>query len=65
MMGAGAAGMVLGGFVAQRFSRRLVLLAPELLLVPAIALLPSLGYAAHGPGGRARAGSRWRPTSVW
>ena len=49
MMGAGAAGMVLGGFVAQRFSRRLVLLAPELLLVPAIAVLPSLGYAGMVP----------------
>jgi FSR family fosmidomycin resistance protein-like MFS transporter len=36
MMGAGAGGMVLGGLVAQRFSRRLVLLAPELLM-PAIA----------------------------
>ncbi len=64
-MGAGAAGMALGGFVAQRFSRRLVLLAPELVLVPAIALLPSLGYAAHAPGGRGSRGSRWRPTSAW
>ena len=43
------AGMVLGGFAAQRFSRRLVLLAPELVLVPAILLLPSLGYAAMVP----------------
>ena len=49
LMGAGAVGMVLGGLVAQRFSRRLVLLVPELVLVPAILLLPGLGYAAMIP----------------
>jgi MFS transporter, FSR family, fosmidomycin resistance protein len=49
LMGAGALGMVLGGFVAQRFSRRLVLLVPELVLVPAILLLPSLSYAVMIP----------------
>ena len=41
--------MVLGGVVAQRFSRRLVLLVPALVLVPAILLLPSLGYVAMIP----------------
>jgi MFS transporter, FSR family, fosmidomycin resistance protein len=49
LMGAGAVGMVLGGFVAQRFSRRFVLLVPELVLVPAILLLPNLGYVAMIP----------------
>jgi MFS transporter, FSR family, fosmidomycin resistance protein len=49
LMGAGAVGMVLGGFIAQRFSRRLVLVAPALVLVPAILLMPGLGYAAMLP----------------
>jgi FSR family fosmidomycin resistance protein-like MFS transporter len=49
LMGVGALGMALGGFVAQRFSRRLVLVAPALVLVPAVLLLPSLGYAAMLP----------------
>jgi MFS transporter, FSR family, fosmidomycin resistance protein len=49
LMGVGALGMGLGGIVAQRFSRRLVLVAPALVLVPAIFLLPSLGYAAMLP----------------
>ena len=49
MMGAGALGMVLGGIVAQRYSRRFVLLAPELVLAPAVLLVPSLGYAAMIP----------------
>ena len=33
----------------MRFGRRLVLIAPQLILVPAIALLPSLSYAAMIP----------------
>lgn len=49
LMGAGALGMVLGGIVAQRFSRRLVLLAPELVLAPAVFLLPNLGFAEMIP----------------
>jgi FSR family fosmidomycin resistance protein-like MFS transporter len=49
LMGAGALGMVLGGLVAQRFSRRLVLVVPELVLAPAILLLPSVSYAAMVP----------------
>ena len=49
VMGAGAVGMVLGGVRRRRFSRRLVLLAPEFVLLPAILLLPSLGYAAMIP----------------
>ena len=49
LMGVGALGMALGGFAAQRFSRRLVLVAPALVLVPAVLLLPSLGYAAMLP----------------
>jgi FSR family fosmidomycin resistance protein-like MFS transporter len=49
LMGAGALGMALGGVVAQRLSRRLVLLAPEIVLAPAIILLPSLGYGAMIP----------------
>ena len=48
-MGAGAVGMLLGGVVAQRYSRRLVLVVPALVLVPAILLLPSLGYVAMLP----------------
>jgi FSR family fosmidomycin resistance protein-like MFS transporter len=49
LMGVGALGMVLGGVAAQRFSRRLVLVAPALVLVPAALALPSLGYAAMLP----------------
>ena len=49
LMGAGAVGMLLGGVVAQRYSRRLVLVVPALALVPAILLLPSLGYLAMLP----------------
>ena len=43
------AGTLLGGLAAQRFGRRVVLLAPQLVLVPAIALLPSLSYAGMIP----------------
>ena len=49
LMGVGALGMVLGGYVAQRFGRRLVLVAPALVLVPAILVLPSLGYVGMLP----------------
>ncbi len=49
LMGAGAVGMLLGGVVAYRYSRRLVLVVPALVLVPAILLLPSLGYVAMLP----------------
>ena len=49
LLGAAAAGTLLGGVAAQRFGRRLVLLVPQLLLVPAIALLPSLSYGAMIP----------------
>ncbi len=49
LLGAAAAGTLLGAIAAQRLGRRFVLLAPQLALVPAIALLPSLGYAAMIP----------------
>ena len=49
LLGAGAAGTLLGGIAAARFGRRLVLIVPQLVLVPAIALLPSLSYAAMIP----------------
>jgi len=44
LLGAAAAGTLLGGIAAQRLGRRFVLIAPQFLLVPMIALLPSLGY---------------------
>ena len=46
---AGAAGTLLGGIAADRLGRRFVLLAPQLVLVPAIALLPALGYTLMLP----------------
>ena len=46
---AAAAGTLLGGLAAQRIGRRVVLIAPQFLLVPAIALLPSLSYGAMIP----------------
>ena len=49
LLGAAAAGTLLGGLAAQRLGRRFVLLVPQLVLVPAIALLPSLGYGAMIP----------------
>ena len=49
LLGAAAAGTLLGGIAAQRLGRRFVLIVPQLLLVPAIALLPSLSYAAMIP----------------
>jgi len=49
LLAAAAAGTLLGGIVAHRYGRRVVLLAPQLILVPAIALLPSLSYAAMIP----------------
>ena len=48
-LGAAAAGTLLGGLTAQRLGRRFVLLVPQLVLVPAIAVLPSLGYVAMIP----------------
>ena len=49
LLAAAAAGTLLGGIGAHRFGRRLVMIAPQLVLVPAIALLPSLSYAAMIP----------------
>ena len=49
LVGAAAAGILLGGLCAQRLGRRFVLLVPQLVLVPAIAVLPSLGYLAMIP----------------
>jgi MFS transporter, FSR family, fosmidomycin resistance protein len=46
---AAATGTLLGGVAADRVGRRFVLIAPQLLLVPAIALLPSLSYVAMLP----------------
>jgi MFS transporter, FSR family, fosmidomycin resistance protein len=49
LLAAAAAGTLLGGVAAQRFGRRLVLIVPQLALVPAIALLPAAGYGAMIP----------------
>ena len=49
LLAAAAAGTLLGGIAAQRLGRRFVLIVPQLVLVPAIALLPSLSYAAMIP----------------
>lgn len=49
LLAAEAAGTLLGGLAAQRLGRRFVLVVPQLLLVPAIALLPSLSYGAMIP----------------
>ncbi len=49
LLGAAAAGTLLGGVAAERLGRRFVLLVPQLVLVPAIALVPSLGYVAMIP----------------
>ena len=49
LLAAAAAGTLLGGVAAQRLGRRFVLLVPQLLLVPAIALLPTLSYHAMIP----------------
>ena len=49
LLAAAAAGTLLGGIAAERFGRRLVMIAPQLVLLPAIALLPSLSYAAMIP----------------
>ena len=46
LLAAEAGGTLLGGLAAQRFGRRLVLVVPQLVLAPAIALLPSLSYGA-------------------
>ena len=44
-----AAGTLTGGLAAQRLGRRLVLIVPQLVLVPAIVLLPDLSYGAMIP----------------
>jgi FSR family fosmidomycin resistance protein-like MFS transporter len=49
LLAAAAAGTLLGGIAARRLGRRFVLLVPQLVLVPAIAVLPSLSYAAMVP----------------
>lgn len=49
LLGAGACGTILGGIGAHRLGRRWVLIVPQLVLVPAIAVLPSLSYAAMIP----------------
>ena len=49
LLAAAAAGTLLGGIAAHRYGRRVVLLAPQLVLVPAIALLPSLSFGAMIP----------------
>jgi FSR family fosmidomycin resistance protein-like MFS transporter len=45
LLGAAALGTLTGGIAAQRFGRRAVLIWPQLVMVPLLALLPSLGYA--------------------
>jgi MFS transporter, FSR family, fosmidomycin resistance protein len=50
LLAAGACGTLLGGIAAaHRLGRRWVLIVPQLALVPAIAVLPSLSYAAMIP----------------
>lgn len=49
LLAAAAVGMLLGGLAAQRLGRRFVLVVPQLVLAPAIALLPSLSYGAMIP----------------
>jgi MFS transporter, FSR family, fosmidomycin resistance protein len=49
LLAAAAVGTLIGGVAAQHFGRRFVLLVPQLLLVPLIALLPSLSYATMVP----------------
>ena len=44
LLGAEALGTLAGGFAAQRFGRRAVLIWPQLALLPLLALMPSLGY---------------------
>ncbi len=49
LLAAAAAGTLLGGMTAVRLGRRVVLVAPQLALIPAIALLPSVSYGAMIP----------------
>ncbi len=49
LLAAAAAGTLIGGVAALRLGRRFVLLVPQLVLVPAIAVLPSLSYTAMVP----------------
>ena len=48
-LAAGAAGTLLGGLAADRYGRRVVLVAPQIALVPLIAVMPALGYAGMLP----------------
>ena len=48
-LAAGAAGTLLGGLAADRFGRRVVLVAPQIALVPLIVVMPALGYVAMLP----------------
>jgi FSR family fosmidomycin resistance protein-like MFS transporter len=49
LLAAAAAGTLIGGVAAQHLGRRFTMIVPQLVLVPAIALLPSLGFAAMVP----------------
>ncbi len=49
MLAAAAGGTLVGGLLAHRLGRRFVLIVPQLILVPVIALLPSLSYAGIIP----------------
>ncbi len=49
MLVAAAAGTLLGGRAADRIGRRIVLIAPLLVLAPLIAAVPSLGFLALIP----------------
>lgn len=49
LLAAAACGTLLGGIAAARFGRRPVLILPHLILAPAIALLPSLGWGSMVP----------------
>jgi FSR family fosmidomycin resistance protein-like MFS transporter len=49
LLAAAAAGTVLGGYVSHRLGRRFVFVVPQLVFVPAIALLPTVGDWAIVP----------------
>ena len=49
MLSAAAVGTLVGGRAADRIGRRVVLIAPLLVLVPLIAVVPSLGFGALIP----------------
>jgi MFS transporter, FSR family, fosmidomycin resistance protein len=48
-LAAGAAGTLLGGLAADRYGRRVVLVAPQIALVPLIAAMPALGFVGMLP----------------